>query len=73
MYTTALLLCNAENVLLDADGHVRLAGECVSCVAARIACTEHSLFSACAIDFGLSKEGITASTEGTKSFCGTPE
>jgi serine/threonine protein kinase len=24
-------------------------------------------------DFGLSKEGITESTEGTKSFCGTPE
>jgi len=24
-------------------------------------------------DFGLSKEGITASTEGTRSFCGTPE
>jgi hypothetical protein len=38
-----------ENVLLDADGHVRLA------------------------DFGLSKEGVTGSTEGAKSFCGTPE
>lgn len=24
-------------------------------------------------DFGLSKEGITTATEGTKSFCGTPE
>eukprot|EP00735_Rhodelphis_limneticus_P014091 TRINITY_DN807_c0_g1::TRINITY_DN807_c0_g1_i1::g.25283::m.25283 TRINITY_DN807_c0_g1::TRINITY_DN807_c0_g1_i1::g.25283 ORF type:complete len:395 (+),score=100.76,sp/P54644/KRAC_DICDI/51.80/2e-122,Pkinase/PF00069.20/1.7e-73,Pkinase_Tyr/PF07714.12/9.7e-31,Pkinase_C/PF00433.19/5.7e-11,Kinase-like/PF14531.1/5.2e+02,Kinase-like/PF14531.1/0.00044,APH/PF01636.18/0.042,Kdo/PF06293.9/0.11 TRINITY_DN807_c0_g1_i1:85-1185(+) len=38
-----------ENVLLDEEGHLRLA------------------------DFGLSKEGITESTEGAHSFCGSPE
>ena len=38
-----------ENVLLDAQGHIRLT------------------------DFGLSKEGISNSSSGAKSFCGTPE
>lgn len=38
-----------ENVLLDADGHIRLT------------------------DFGLSKEGISNSSSGANSFCGTPE
>eukprot|EP00736_Rhodelphis_marinus_P004792 Rmarinus@m.29730 len=38
-----------ENVLLDEEGHLRLA------------------------DFGLSKEGITESTKGATSFCGSPE
>uniref|UniRef100_A0A7S3P5Y3 Non-specific serine/threonine protein kinase n=2 Tax=Amphora coffeiformis TaxID=265554 RepID=A0A7S3P5Y3_9STRA len=38
-----------ENVLLDANGHIRLT------------------------DFGLSKEGISNSSSGANSFCGTPE
>lgn len=38
-----------ENVLLDAEGHIRLT------------------------DFGLSKEGISSSSSGAYSFCGTPE
>jgi serine/threonine protein kinase len=38
-----------ENVLLDAQGHIRLT------------------------DFGLSKEGISSSSSGANSFCGTPE
>jgi RAC serine/threonine-protein kinase len=38
-----------ENVLLDAQGHIRLT------------------------DFGLSKEGISNSSSGAYSFCGTPE
>lgn len=38
-----------ENVLLDAQGHIRLT------------------------DFGLSKEGISNSSSGANSFCGTPE
>eukprot|EP00904_Undaria_pinnatifida_P005110 jgi/Undpi1/1729/HiC_scaffold_11.g05119.m1 len=38
-----------ENVLLDAEGHIRLT------------------------DFGLSKEGISNTTSGAHSFCGTPE
>ena len=38
-----------ENVLLTAEGHIRLT------------------------DFGLSKEGITNSSSGAHSFCGTPE
>ena len=38
-----------ENVLLTAEGHIRLT------------------------DFGLSKEGITSSSSGAWSFCGTPE
>jgi serine/threonine protein kinase len=38
-----------ENVLLDAQGHIRLT------------------------DFGLSKEGISSSSSGASSFCGTPE
>lgn len=38
-----------ENVLLDAEGHIRLT------------------------DFGLSKEGISSSSSGANSFCGTPE
>lgn len=38
-----------ENVLLDAEGHIRLT------------------------DFGLSKEGISGSSSGAYSFCGTPE
>lgn len=38
-----------ENVLLDAQGHIRLT------------------------DFGLSKEGISDSSTGATSFCGTPE
>lgn len=38
-----------ENVLLTAEGHIRLT------------------------DFGLSKEGITSSSSGANSFCGTPE
>jgi RAC serine/threonine-protein kinase len=38
-----------ENVLLDAEGHIRLT------------------------DFGLSKEGISGSSSGANSFCGTPE
>lgn len=38
-----------ENVLLDAEGHIRLT------------------------DFGLSKEGISNSSSGANSFCGTPE
>jgi len=38
-----------ENVLLDAQGHIRLT------------------------DFGLSKEGVTSSSSGASSFCGTPE
>lgn len=38
-----------ENVLLDAQGHIRLT------------------------DFGLSKEGISNSSSGAHSFCGTPE
>lgn len=38
-----------ENVLLTAEGHIRLT------------------------DFGLSKEGISSSSSGANSFCGTPE
>lgn len=38
-----------ENVLLTAEGHIRLT------------------------DFGLSKEGISSSSSGAQSFCGTPE